>query len=194
MRASRPQPRRALNTCSPSGAAVAASPITGEVPNSAAVRLVPFILLFIPFWFPVLFLTLVFIGSTPGGIPLGSPRFPAEFAFVAIVVTPSVTALSAAMVLTRAPRQIRVETFGFSFHCLAWVGYRPRLVRIEVPGGGVIDVRPWGLALFYAPIQAKLIHPTYGRAALRREGVYLDRHVVDRLGLTPRKWQFVYLD
>jgi hypothetical protein len=166
----------------------------GEIPNRGLVRLVPFFLLTSAAMLAGVFPTVVYQGITPGGVRFGGPGFVPLFLSVAAVVVPLATLFMASFQVPRAPLCLRMESAGFSFASVRWVKHLPRRVRVEVPLAGVIEVRPWGLGLFYMVMQSRVVEPIHGRGPLGRDGVYVDQSVLDQFGLKPRTYRFVYLN
>jgi hypothetical protein len=169
-------------------------PQTEEIRSHGLVRLVPFLLITSAAILTGVFLTVVYQGITPGGVRFGSPGFVPLFLVVASVVVPLATLFMASFQVPRAPRYLSIEPTGFSFDSVRWVRHLPRRVRVEVPLAGVIDVRPWGLGLFYVVMQSRVLDPIHGRGPPRRDGLFVDRTVLDRLGLKPCPYRFVYLN
>jgi hypothetical protein len=163
-----------------------------EILNTGSIRLIPFWLLLAAGQLGVLFLIADAEGNTPGGVPLRDPRFWGLFALDAIILVPLLVLLLGGIQLCHAPRRIRIDGAGFSYKSWRWLRYRLQPVLIEVRIANVRAIKPWGFGLFFGSIRSTATATSGGEGVSRRDYVFIDRAVVESLGLQPVPFRWIY--
>jgi hypothetical protein len=163
-----------------------------DIANTGPIRLIPFWLVLGSGLLGVLFLIADSEGNNPGGVRLGDPRFLGLFALDALILIPLLVLLLGGIQMFHAPRRIRVSETGFSYESWRWINHGLRRVRVEVRVANVRAIKPWGLGLFFGSIRSTATETGGGRSLTRRDYVFLDRAVVELLGLEPVPFRLIY--
>lgn len=138
------------------------------------------------------FLTVSYIGVTPGGAHYGSVGFWRNFYLTSGILIPVVMALFAPWQGVRSPRRLSIEPGGFSYRSLRWVGHSPRRVRVAVRFADIRHVRNFGLGLYSIETPSTFTDAQGRDDTYHRDSVYLDRRAVNRLGLSPEPYRVIY--
>ena len=143
------------------------------------------------FLFGVDFVTVSYIGVTPGGAPFGSPGFWRSLYITSGILIPIVLALFVCGQGPHAPRRLRLEPGGFSYPSLRWVGRRLRPVRVEIRTAGIRRVRNLGLGLYMMEGSSVLSCANGRSSLLKRDIVYVDLSTIEQLGWRPEPYRVV---